>query len=344
MILDAPSFKTLVTPEVALSIVQKEVARRRWPMELSEIRLVYVPYWVFSFDVLAEGPTPSGRAALNAASGELDEFVPQILSRPFKKTKETEEDAEVEPTNVSRSEAEKVAPAKVAATAGIKRDSVAVSALAKYYLPTYYVWVNIPGLGEFKIELDALTGSPNGLEQIPAKEKGWNESASEALDKMKTPKGWADLAGEAASTAGQGKGPSLLSNKYLVWAGLIVLILVILFLFNRQGSAAVNCTVGNAYLGAPEYFGLFGDPYLRPAKTLSGQLIVRGSCEYTNKNSNDVTACVRLDVLRDSATIGTNTSCLNVPAGTEVPREKEFEVAFNGSSSVRYRFRSEQTV
>src|SRR3989338_6310434 len=67
MILDAPTFELVLTPEAALGIIQKEVSRKRWAKwEVEDIRLVYTPYWIFSFDVTAEGAQPSGRVAMNA--------------------------------------------------------------------------------------------------------------------------------------------------------------------------------------------------------------------------------------------------------------------------------------
>jgi len=54
MMLDAQAFQTVLTPEAALGIIQKTIAQKGWKKsEVTDIKLVYTPYWLFSFDVIA---------------------------------------------------------------------------------------------------------------------------------------------------------------------------------------------------------------------------------------------------------------------------------------------------
>ncbi|KKW37671.1 MAG: hypothetical protein UY87_C0087G0010, partial [Candidatus Peribacteria bacterium GW2011_GWC2_54_8] len=88
---------TVLSPEAALGIVQKTVLSKGWKQfDVSDVKLVYTPYWVFSFDVLAGESNPTGKTALNAYTGELNDYVPYLIERPLKKVKETEEGAEAE--------------------------------------------------------------------------------------------------------------------------------------------------------------------------------------------------------------------------------------------------------
>ena len=109
MILDATTFELVLTPEVAIGIVQKELGRSGYKaIDISQIRLFYEPYWVFTFDVEGAQQPISGKTALNASSGDVNEFVPILLDRPLNKTKRTADnvESEVEPTSVDRKEVE----------------------------------------------------------------------------------------------------------------------------------------------------------------------------------------------------------------------------------------------
>ncbi len=233
MLLDAPSFKAVITPEAALGIIQKAVELKGWKQyDISDVKLVYTPYWLFSFDVLVGESSPTGKTALNAFTGDLNDFVPYLLERPSKKTTHTEEGAEVEvlPTAISKAELAEAGVTKVAAHSGLKKESVSVSAATKYYIPSYQVWVDAAG-DSFKIDVDAVVGNPQGIEAIPERKKGWSEAAGEAVRKMKTPAGWIELAGRAVGAAAglgkpsagaDGKGMQSQTVKYAV-LGLIVL-------------------------------------------------------------------------------------------------------------------------
>ncbi len=336
MILDANTFKLELTPEAALGILQKEVQRRGWrKLEVTEIRLVYTPYWVFSFDVLADSSVPTGRAALNAATGELDEFVPVLLDRPLKKTKEAEGQAEVETTAISKSEAEKVAPVKVAAGAGIKKDNVTVSALTKIYVPAFRIWVTVEGAGDFKVNVDAMLGMPSGAEQIPSREKTWDEATGETLDRMKTPSGIASLAGEAA---GGVAGGGLLKNKPIVWVVMLIAIVALLyFAAGGQKGAETACTVEERYLGAKQYLNLLGEQYLKPSKTHSGELFVKGTCTFKARGGEDAFAMAKITLVQDGVKTGvTNSTSAMAKGGSQLPVEKEFSLYWNGTLTHQY--------
>jgi len=228
VILDAVALEAKLTPEAALSIVQKSLAQKGWKKhEVADIKLVYTPFWTFSFDVVTggQGPTPTGRTALNAFSGELNDLVPIILDRPIKRSKTAQEGAEVESTSVSQHEAKDTAAMKIAAhVGGITKDMIAVSALNKIYVPFYRVWVNVAD-DTYKIEVDAAMGAPMGLDDIPTRQKGWDEATSETIDRMKSPKGWAELGAKTAGVAVGATKPGGENTRYII-LGLVILVLL----------------------------------------------------------------------------------------------------------------------
>jgi len=353
MILDAQSFKTVVTPEAALGIVQKAVLERGWKQyDVSDVKLVYTPYWFFSFDVIAGESSPTGKTALNAYSGELNDYIPYLLERPTKKTTQTEPGAQVEvlPTAISKSELNDVAATKVAAHAGLKKEVVSVSAATKYYVPSYQVWVDVAN-DSFKIDIDAVLGNPQGIEAMPARPKGFGEAAGETVNKMKTPSGWMELLGKtigmltgtAKGVATGGGGPKALQTPLIRYAllGIVVLALAYFVFFRTSTQGTVSCDLFSRYYSAPEWFGVFGSKAVKPEITQEGRLRVEGQCAFNNPGSEDVPSIIALVKISDSS--GTpaaqNSSFVSMlsPTGKEATK-KAFYIEWEGSRAKKHFF------
>ncbi|MFH1200330.1 MAG: hypothetical protein V1708_04640 [Candidatus Micrarchaeota archaeon] len=296
MILDAPTYKTVLTPEQALGIIQKELAKKGWKKpEVEDIRLIYTPFYSFSFDVAAEGSSPiTGKAALNAFSGDVNEIVPMILERPLTKLKEVKE-GEVEETSISLAEAREVAKDKLSVQTGVKREKISASAFVKSYIPFYRIWLSVHH-EPYKAEIDALMGSLVGLEGVHEKPKSWGEATSDTINKMKTPAGWVELGGKtvgALSGAGGGHGGGhdehgggqgggvggMLANKQARW-GILLLVIVALawFMFYSQ-QGGTSCT------GA--------------ISTLRGKCVLIGECGFNNPAKEDQVVMTRIAVYQD---------------------------------------------
>ncbi|MFH1106654.1 MAG: hypothetical protein V1787_02050 [Candidatus Micrarchaeota archaeon] len=303
MMLDATTYKTVLTPEAALGIIQKELAKKGWKKpEVEDVRLVYTPFYLFSFDVAAEGAPPiTGKAALNAFSGEINEIVPMILERPLTRMKEIRE-GEVEETAITPTEARDAALAKLAVQTGVKKEMIAVSAFSKSYVPFYRVWVNVHR-EPYKAEVDALMGSMVGLEGVHEKPKSWGEAANDTINKMKTPSGWAELGGKTIKTitGGGGRGGSrderagghtgsefalggspftkITGTREGRWLILLVAIIVLawLFLYQQQGSAQCK-----------------GDIF-----QTGGQCVLEGDCGFNNGAKQAEYVTTRIMIYQD---------------------------------------------
>ncbi len=285
--LDANALKLELTPESAIGIVQKEVIKRGWKKyDLSDIVTVYTPFYIFSFDVIAEGGAPPGKAAINANTGEISEFVPVLLERPIQKAKKTAEgvEAEVEPTNIKESEVDKVASVKISNMLGAKRENIVISAVSKIYVPFFRLWIDVAG-DSFKIEIDGALGYPTGLDAIPKREKTWDESTGETIKKMQSPAGIVQLAGatggEVVKSIG-GKG----DNKYVQWAIIAVVILVVGYFVLQQFNAKIDCNPDDDFLSKPQFFGLIGARKLAPQELEQDVLYVRGKCQISSRDAD----------------------------------------------------------
>lgn len=326
MILDAPAFKPVLTPESALGIVAKSLHEQGFPkFDVTDIRLVYTPYYVFSFDVIAaEGQSPSGKTALNAYSGDLNDFVPILFERPLKTTKQAEDKAEIEATAITAAEAKDSAAAKLASQVGLKKDSIAVSAVKKMYVPAFRIWIDVAG-DTRKFEVDALLGAPTGLEALPQKPHTFQDDLKSVLDKLKTPQGWAELFGSLFSPSG---GP----QRFLVLGGIVVILLFLIL--GRQGllgGGSVNCIVDANYLGSSPLLGLGKTP-LAPELGANNTIFLRGTCNFVNSGQKSTNMIANVYAKAGKRIVAlTSVSAVGVPPGTQ-PVIKEFELRWKPES------------
>lgn len=322
VILDAPAFKPVLTPEVALGIVQKEIRKRGWKnFDVSAIKLVFTPFYSFSFDVLAEGAgAPSAKAALNANNGELNELVPFMLDRPLDRVRETEDNAEVEATTIPAEEVKTIAAIKVAASVGTKKDSVVVSAVSKLYAASYKIWVNVAD-DTFKIEIDASLGAPKGFEAIPKREKKWEEVTEETLVSMKSPKGWFDLFGQLIKgvpdilSAKGGPVQALISTpagRAIILVAVVLALAYFAFLAPRTGNTCV----------ADDGFPL----------VIRNTMWLNGTCTINNPGNKEEMFTIAVYALED----GKDTSYRTLLTGTVkpgIPLVRQFSLSWNASQT-----------
>jgi len=322
MILDALAYKPVLTPESALGIVAKSLTEQGFPkFDVTDIKLVYTPYYLFSFDVIAqEGQSPSGKTAINAHDGDLNDFIPVLTERPLKTTKQAEDTAEVEATSITPSEAKDAASSKLAAQVGLKKDTIAVSAVRKIYVPAFRIWIDVAG-DTHKFEVDALLGVPQGLDVLPQKPHTAQDDLRAVLDKMKSPKGWSELIGGLFSPGG---GP----QRFLI-LGVIVLILLVLVL-SRQGilgGGSVNCAADDTFLGPKPFLGI-GKQALAPEYGVNNTLFLQGTCFFVNSGQKATNMIANVYLKADDGkriVALQSVSAVGVPPGT-TPVEKPFEL------------------
>lgn len=332
VLLDANAFNVVLTPEAAITSVQQAVASKNWKSStLSDIKLVYVPFYIFSFDV-AEGNVPTGKAALNAYTGELNDFIPYLLERPLEKSRATDDrvQVEVESTTISQSEVKELASVKIANTVGAKKDQIVVSAVSKIYVPFYRIWVDVAG-DNFKIEVDACLGSPNGIDVIPARQKTWEENTQDTLTQMRTPAGFATLTSKTLAEASKVGIPNS-GNKYVQWIILGVVILVIAYFAFGSAFSSLTCKPYDDYLSKPTYAGLFGPRKITPSFNVKDQSFsLSGTCSFSSREKKE-NAIIILAVKQGGLQISQATQTFTIPLTQQVST-RTFNLVWNSSSS-----------
>ena len=348
MLLDSQTFELVLTPEVALSSVKKDLGSAGYKrIEVEQIRLFYTPFWVFTFDIEGTAQPISGKTSINACSGDVSEFVPALFERPLNKTRKTAEnvESEVESTAVDKREVERVAQARVAAQVGVKKDQVSVSAFQKIYVPFYRIWLSAEG-NPIKAEVDGCLGATFGLEGIPKKQKTMDEVTKDTLNKLKTPSGWADLTSrtvDAASSALTGKSapiPGL--GQGGVWLILIAILFVLLFLGNPFASQGiVSCRLDPQYFKTDLNLFVYKFESVRPGYASNNTRFVEGACNFTTKSKDTVTVCAQAYVRLDRNDLNTMYSkdllCPRVSPGT-LATVREFRIEWQEEPSEKHSY------
>ena len=198
MILDNPVFELRVTAEDALGILKRLLKQRHWKkFDVANLGLNYVPYWFFNFDVYEEvegqSQTYSSQMCMNAITGKLEPMLIEIMKTiPVRQEKEIREQKyDIKNPAVKEDEARSTAPIKIAGMMHRPKDTITVSGLRLVYVPTWVIWVDLAS-GTKRIDLDAISGSPLNIQNVPTKERGFLEVTADTLEELKTPAGWVD--------------------------------------------------------------------------------------------------------------------------------------------------------
>ncbi len=258
MILDNPALVLNIRMQDILDILESTLKERNWQhFDVANLKLSYLPYYIFNYDVLVEQKAGeqtysqgfSGTMAMSAVDGKLEPLLTQIMEQqPVDYEKKVSHDLkyELNPPALKPDEAKQTAILKLAAKFGTGKDSIAVTGFRLVYWPVWKVFVTLPNKHIQRILVEGVSGYPLNIEEVPERELTWMEVTQETLEKLRTPKGWAELSGKllnlTASAAKSAAGKKqkgfvselvhwLLHTKLGRWTllGIAVIILIILF-------------------------------------------------------------------------------------------------------------------
>lgn len=211
MVLESPALVLNINVQDVLGILEKTLKEKNWAnFEVANLKLVYVPYYVFNYDVLVEtdvqgqpfSQATTGVAALNAVNGKLDRFLAETLEqRPVSYEKEISHglEYELQPLAITRAEVTDACRVKLAGQYNVKKENLSAFGFRTLYWPVWRIFVTLPDKTQ-RIEIDAVSGTPLNFEEVPEREKGWIEVTQDTIQKMKSPSGWAELARTTGST------------------------------------------------------------------------------------------------------------------------------------------------
>ena len=216
MILENPALTLSIGTKEVTEIIEGILKQRNWNhFDLINLKLSYIPFYLFNYDTLIEqkegGQTYSqgfsGLMAMNAIDGKLEPLLTQILeSQPVDYEREISHDLkyEIQRPAINLQEAKESAKIKLAAKFNVGKDSMTTTGFRLVYWPIWIVFVTLPKGGIQKIQIEAVSGYPMNVEQVPEREKTWIEVTEETIDSLKTPEGWLNLTKKAIEVTSSG--------------------------------------------------------------------------------------------------------------------------------------------
>ncbi|MFH0986825.1 MAG: hypothetical protein V1911_02120 [Candidatus Micrarchaeota archaeon] len=266
MILENPALVLNIGMKDIMEILESTLKEKNWRnFDMANMKLVYVPYYIFNYDTLVEQKMQdqtfsqgfSGTMAMHAVSGKLEPLLIEVMEKqPVNYEREVSHDLkfEAQKAAINMAEVKDTAKIKLAGQFNVGKDSMATSGFRLVYWPVWVVFVTLPNKKIQKMEVEAVSGYPMNIEEVPERELTWVEVTQDTIEKMKTAQGWAELSKTAASAVGgaakaaaaksksaggggeeggEGGGPrlSFLKNKSVIWIILAIIAVIAIYLF-----------------------------------------------------------------------------------------------------------------
>ncbi|MCX6799149.1 MAG: hypothetical protein NTW59_03575 [Candidatus Diapherotrites archaeon] len=206
-----PLFPVSFSKGQASELVQKLLRRKNWrKFETKSLRLVLSPFYFFYYDAALEETregrvivkeTKRGRAALDAATGELNAQVMESVESIVEPVNTLPEgiEAETKKPLFSGNEAEKIASLKTAGLLQVGWEDVVLSDFKMVYYP---IWIATVGVGgeEHTLRISGVSGELLEEEKLPTRQKSVSEITKETLQELREPKAWLHYSKEVGAT------------------------------------------------------------------------------------------------------------------------------------------------
>lgn len=246
MKLKEKSFPLSFSLQETTDFIKDTIQQKNWEnFELIEVKLVFVPYYFFSFEGFFEEEgkvleTVNGKTALNGMTSELEEIsVPE-------ENELTEEIKEI-PSNIPFTElkfeltekVEQIAQIKVAANLKTAKDNVIIHSMKKVLFP---VWIIDFAVAEqtFQFKISGVDGEIVSEEEIPERQLGFWEITAETLNELQSPDAWVhyttSIISDTTNFVAENVSGNVIENfmkntRFQIFVLLIILILVVLWTY-----------------------------------------------------------------------------------------------------------------
>ena len=198
--LGKPTFPISFALEEVVGRIGDTLKSKHWhKFEMGDVKLVYVPYYIFNCDLFHEqeedgkiSEKHAGKHAISAVTRELNQKVADaFIEHEDKLVNEMQEayPAVIRKAVLDKKEMEKIAGLRLAAWKETGSKHIIVSGLDMIYFPVWIVYVTVAE-GTYKFEISALDGTVMEEDEVPEREKGFLEITGETLEELKEPGAW----------------------------------------------------------------------------------------------------------------------------------------------------------
>ena len=178
--------------------IKSTLEEKNWlEFEVIEVKLVFIPYYFFSFDAFYEeegkkivSETVNGKLALNGKTAELEEIEAPEETELTQKIEGIPENIPFEELKFEFTEKiESIAQIKTAAHLKTAKDNVLIHSLKKVLFPVWIIDFSVEE-NTFQFQLSGIDGEVISEQEIPERKLGFWEITSETLNELKNPSSW----------------------------------------------------------------------------------------------------------------------------------------------------------
>ena len=195
------SFPLSFSLQETTDFIKQTLEEKNWQeFEVIEVKIVFVPYYFFSYEAFFESEedgkkivsdTVNGKLALNGLTGELDESV--VLPETSELVQEIEELPENIPFEEKsfelKEKIEEIVQFKTAHNLSAAKDNVIIHSIKKVLYPVWIIDFSVADQ-TFQFMVSGVDGSVISEEEIPERMLGFWEITAETLHELQSPANW----------------------------------------------------------------------------------------------------------------------------------------------------------
>jgi hypothetical protein len=201
MYLGNPLLPLNLSVDKALSKIKKVLKEKNWDsFDLGEMKLVLVPYFYFNYHYYKEKESEGekvveasgdGVLSLNAFELKIQEVTTKLIKENIEKAKNEAPEIEFSQlaSELDKKEVKNILTFKTAEYLKLPKQNIVISSIKNVFMPIYETFITI-NKKTHKININAVSGEVLGIEQVPAREKGFIELTQETLNDLSKPENW----------------------------------------------------------------------------------------------------------------------------------------------------------
>ncbi|MBN2518157.1 MAG: hypothetical protein JXB14_04890 [Candidatus Altiarchaeota archaeon] len=226
--------------EICKDILKEKNLRK---YEFMGVELVFRPYWFFTYTCqlvfkdpdgnIADSEEIGGREAIDAVTGQLADYLPEVMeSEPIEvvvleeELENLEGGAKVENPRIREDELKEFIQQKVSGVLRANKENVSVAGFELLYSPVWKTWLTIKKRTH-NVQVCGTTGIGVNYDELPLSPKTWRDVIIDDIKQLRDPKKWFNLLKKttAGAPTGTKKSGGFLGKEMLILFAVLIFLL-----------------------------------------------------------------------------------------------------------------------
>lgn len=229
--------------------ILKEKNQKKY--EFVGVEVVFRPYWFFTYTCqliikdqdgnIADSEELGGREAIDAVTGQLADYLPEVMETEPIETVDLEEELSVvdregtktENPKIKEEELEKFIQQKISGVLRADKENVSVAGFELIYSPIWRFWLTIKKKTH-SVQVCGTSGVGINYDELPLRPKTWSDIIIDNMKALKDPKKWSGFLKRTVSGAPTGarEGGGAIGKEVLALIVILIFLLYSLLEYN----------------------------------------------------------------------------------------------------------------